>query len=213
VLSLDSRGVRYGSGIADLPDDTRILASDAERERGIALLREAVAEGRLTLEEFTERVEAAQVARTGGDLAGLTGDLPGPMPALAPVPVASRHLAFGSHLVRRGPWELGERSSFRSIFGTIDLDLRQVRLRGSEVVLEIHNVFGTVSVIVPEGIAVSVEGGGWFASQVIDASCAAVVPGAPLLRIRCSGPGGTLYVRTREPAPKSMWRLLSKGGG
>jgi hypothetical protein len=179
----------------------------------MALLREAVAEGRLTLEEFADRVGAAHVARTGDDLAVLTRDLPAPAAAPATVAVAAaRHLAFCSRVVRRGPWDLAERSSFRSIFGTIDLDLRQARLGGPEVELDIYNLFGTVSVIVPEGIAVSVEGGGLFASQVIDAPGVAAIPGAPVLRIRCSGPGGTLYVRTREPEPKSMWRMLSKGG-
>jgi uncharacterized protein DUF1707/cell wall-active antibiotic response 4TMS protein YvqF len=179
------------------------------------LLREAVAEGRLTLEEFSERVGAAQVARTGQDLALLTRDLPSPAAASAagaPVGVAARHLAFCSCLVRKGPWELAARSSFRSIFGTINLDLRQARLAGPEVDLEIHNVFGTVTVIVPEGIAVSVDGGGLFASQVIDAPGIVAVAGAPVLRIRCSGPGGTLYVRTREPGPAGRSTMLGRGG-
>ena len=45
-----------------------ILASDTERERSIALLRDAVEEGRLTLEEFSERVGLAQAARTDQEL-------------------------------------------------------------------------------------------------------------------------------------------------
>ena len=68
---------------------TPILASDAERERSVALLRDAVGEGRLTLEEFSERAGLAQAARTDQELTRLTGDLPndpttsGP-PAAAP---------------------------------------------------------------------------------------------------------------------------------
>ena len=58
------------------PRPTPILASDAERERSVALLRDAVGEGRLTLEEFSERVGLAQAARTDQELARLTGDLP-----------------------------------------------------------------------------------------------------------------------------------------
>ncbi len=185
-----------------------MLASDAERERGVGLLREAVAEGRLTLEEFTDRVGAAHLARTGADLAVLTGDLPGP-PATSTAPASSqRHRAAFSRLVRRGPWVLGARSSFESIFGTIVLDLREARLAGPEVELEIFNLFGTVTVIVPEGIVVSVEGGGLFASQVIDAPAVLAVEGAPVLRIRVSGPGGTLYVRSREPKPKTLIQML-----
>jgi hypothetical protein len=51
---------------------------------------------------------------------------------------------------------------------------------------------------VPQGIQVTVEGGGMFASQVIEPSAVPPVAGSPQLRIRLSGPGGTLYVRSRE---------------
>jgi hypothetical protein len=167
---------------------TAILASDAEREHSIALLRDAVGEGRLTLEEFSERVGLAQAARTDQELARLAHDLPGDTVAASP-PAA---------LVRSGPWSLASRSSWRSIFGTIDLDLRQARLAGPETGLEVYNLFGTVTVIVPESVDVSVSGGGMFASQVIQPHTAPPVPGAPKLRIKARGPGGTLYVRTKS---------------
>jgi hypothetical protein len=54
---------------------TPILASDAERAGSIALLRLAVGEGRLTLEEFSERVGLAYAARTDRELASLARDL------------------------------------------------------------------------------------------------------------------------------------------
>ena len=134
---------------------TPILASDAERERSIALLREAVGEGRLTLEEFSERVGLAQAARTDQELARVARDLPGEPAASGPaVAAAETHRAFCSHLVRSGPWSLPPRSSWRSIFATIDLDLRQARLSGPDTALEVHNLFGTVTVLVPEGVEV-----------------------------------------------------------
>ena len=183
------------------PQPPAILAGDAEREQSTELLSRAVVEGRLTLEEFSDRVERAQAARTRNELATLTQDLPA-----APRPAAStelaapqqRHVAFCSRLVRSGPWELAARSEFRSIFGTITLDLSQARLPGSEVDLEIFNLFGTVTVIVPESVDVSLTGGGMFASQVIQPHTAPPVPGAPKLRINARGPGGTLYVRTKS---------------
>ena len=55
-----------------------LRASDAERDAVAARLREAHAEGRLTLDEFAERLDAAFAARTRGDLAVLTRDLPPP---------------------------------------------------------------------------------------------------------------------------------------
>ncbi len=190
------------------PQPPAILAGDAEREHSTELLSRAVVEGRLTLEEFSDRVERAQAARTRDELATLTRDLPAapaappgpPAPATSTevVPVRQRHVAFCSRLVRSGPWELAARSEFRSIFGTITLDLSQARLAGPEVELEIFNLFGTVTVIVPESVDVSVTGGGMFASQVVQPHTAPPVAGAPKLRINARGPGGTLYVRTKS---------------
>src|ERR1700729_96875 len=179
-----------------------ILAGDAEREHSTQLLSQAVVEGRLTLEEFSDRVERAQAARTREELTTLTQDLPAAPSATTTsteiVPAQQRHVAFCSRLVRSGPWELAAVSEFRSIFGTITLDLSQARLAGPEGELQIFNLFGTVTIIVPESVDVSVSGGGMFASQVIQPHTARPVPGAPKLRINARGPGGTLYVRTKS---------------
>lgn len=184
------------------PRPTPILASDADRERSVAVLRDAVSEGRLTLEEFSERVGLAHAARTDQELANLARDLPGhPAASAPPATVSEEHRAFCSHLTRSGPWSLPHRSSWRSIFGTIDLDLRQARLAGAETLLEIYNLFGTVTVIVPDGVEVVVRGGGLFASQKIEAPERAPIAGGPRVTIDTRGPGGTLYVRTRPPDP------------
>jgi Domain of unknown function (DUF1707) len=53
-----------------------MLAGDADRDTAIARLGDALAEGRLTPEEFRSRLEIAATARTFGDLAALTLDLP-----------------------------------------------------------------------------------------------------------------------------------------
>jgi Domain of unknown function (DUF1707)/2TM domain len=87
------------------PDERRDLlrASDADRERVVRLLRDAHAEGRLTAEEFDERLDRAYAARTYADLDGLTGDLPIPPRPATPVPAgleaaARSRQAFLGHL-------------------------------------------------------------------------------------------------------------------
>ena len=55
-----------------------LRASDADRDRAVALLRDHAAEGRLTLAEFTERMERAYLARTHDELEELGRDLPAP---------------------------------------------------------------------------------------------------------------------------------------
>lgn len=57
--------------------DPNLRASDADRDRVAAQLREHLAAGRLTPEEFNERLDQALVARTTGDLDALLTDLPG----------------------------------------------------------------------------------------------------------------------------------------
>lgn len=53
-----------------------LRAGDEDRDRTIGVLREAFAEGRLTNDEFHDRMDKAQRARTFGDLSALTTDLP-----------------------------------------------------------------------------------------------------------------------------------------
>jgi hypothetical protein len=59
-------------------------ASDADRDAVLAELSEHFQAGRLTLDEFDERSGLALHARTYGDLAGLTRDLPAPSRVPAP---------------------------------------------------------------------------------------------------------------------------------
>jgi hypothetical protein len=82
--------------------DERIRASDADRERVTARLRDHYAEGRLTSEELEERTSAALQAKTFGDLHRVMTDLPDPVlvPQGAPglQPTGPRGLSR-----RRGP--------------------------------------------------------------------------------------------------------------
>ena len=55
-----------------------VRASDNDRERTLAALREHTAAGRLTLDEFAERASTVYAARTLGELAVTTADLPEP---------------------------------------------------------------------------------------------------------------------------------------
>jgi hypothetical protein len=61
---------------------------DAEREATAAELREHFAHGRLTLEEFNERLDAVFAAKTQSDLSRLTRDLPHVRSGGAPLPSA-----------------------------------------------------------------------------------------------------------------------------
>jgi hypothetical protein len=57
--------------------DGRLRASTADRERAVDVLKAGFAEGRLTKDEYDDRVSQAYAAKTYADLAMVTGDLPG----------------------------------------------------------------------------------------------------------------------------------------
>jgi hypothetical protein len=59
-----------------MASDHSIRASDQDRDVVVAILRDAYTAGRLTLEEFDERMTAAYASRTWGELRKLTEDLP-----------------------------------------------------------------------------------------------------------------------------------------
>jgi Domain of unknown function (DUF1707) len=84
---------------ADEMVDVRMRAADSDRQLIADRLKDALADGRLTTDEYMERIEAALQAVTYGDLAAVCADLPGAAgPAASPVPVApppasARHCA------------------------------------------------------------------------------------------------------------------------
>src|SRR5262245_13015232 len=104
-----------------------VLASNAELEQVCAVLREASVEGRLTLEEFSVRVDRAPGARTQADLAAVTADLPAVRPAREPI---SRSAAALSSIERTVFWRAGERSTAVAILGSYKLDLRGALISG-----------------------------------------------------------------------------------
>jgi Domain of unknown function (DUF1707) len=75
--------------------DARMRASDAERRDCAEALKAHFAEGRLDQEEFDERLGAAMVAKTRGELAVLFADLPrAPRPPSTAGPQIRSRLPF-----------------------------------------------------------------------------------------------------------------------
>jgi hypothetical protein len=80
----------------------RLRAADADRERVATAVQTAGSEGRLTLDEVEERLTHVYAARFTDELAGLTTDLPRPVPARPGFPLTRaalrRHPALRVHL-------------------------------------------------------------------------------------------------------------------
>jgi hypothetical protein len=79
-------------------------ASSADRERAVDVLKAGFAEGRLTQDEYNDRMGRAYTARTYGELATLTADLPAgvspmpawPVPAYQPPPSGTNSMAIAA---------------------------------------------------------------------------------------------------------------------
>jgi len=93
------------------PSGLRI--GDADREAVAGSLREHYAHGRLTLDEFQERLDATFAAKTDNDLGRITSDLPHPVVYGNPWPPAQRAVGRqrGSGWQRSGGWQSGSGSS------------------------------------------------------------------------------------------------------
>jgi hypothetical protein len=82
-------------------------ASDADRDRVADALREHLAAGRLTVEEFDERLDRAFAAKTLGELEQVMADLPtvdlGPLPSASLDRPAADPLLAGRRPVRPIP--------------------------------------------------------------------------------------------------------------
>ena len=84
--------------------DEHLRMSDAEREQAAAELGEHYAQGRLTTEEHSERLDRIWAARTRAELAPVFSDLPGrfgPQPA-APLTFGPPARGYAAPARRRG---------------------------------------------------------------------------------------------------------------
>jgi hypothetical protein len=170
-----------------------LRASDADRERVADRLREAAADGRLSMDEFDERLETAYTSRTHAELRPLTRDLgasDAPASATAARESASvtpsrrrRLIVVMSGSNRRGHWVVPARFSVFAFWGGVQLDLRGATLTARETVIRADAVMAGIEIIVPEDVAVQVEGIGFMGAFDETPAAAPPPPGAPVIRI------------------------------
>ncbi|MFJ6717836.1 MULTISPECIES: DUF1707 domain-containing protein [unclassified Streptomyces] len=207
----------------------QLRASDADRERVVERLRDAVAEGRLDMDEFEERLEAAYTSRTYAELEPLTRDLPavGAAAPLASAPSGppveragsgaawadriggeatwSTGIAVMSGFQRKGRWTVPARFDAFAFMGGGELDLREANFAQSEVVINCVAVMGGIEITVPPGVEVDVRGIGFMGAFDQRESRHAPEPGAPRVVVTGLALMGGVDIRVKEPkAPKGL---------
>lgn len=155
------------------PDHGDLRASDSDRERVAEILREAAGEGRLSLGELDERLEAAYAARTYAELEPITRDLPGtghaPSPAAPPAgdvhrfggePTSSTAVAILGGFDRRGDWVVPANFTAVAILGGGQIDLSEARFAEPTVTIHAVAIVGGIDITVPADATVQVNGVG-----------------------------------------------------
>jgi uncharacterized protein DUF1707 len=188
------------------PPSPGIRISDADRERAAARLQQALAEGRITLDELEERLAVVYAARYAADLLPPFADLPGPDvvpvqpagPAPSPPPTDQPlMLRTGMGTLRRsGPWTVSSRIRVQSVMGSVILDFCETTL---PPVVDIALELGASSarLLLPDGASADVDGMisgmGTVRSKVASTS----VPGRPHFRVHGRSAMGSVTVRYR----------------
>ncbi|MGW1889726.1 DUF1707 SHOCT-like domain-containing protein [Streptomyces sp. NPDC002004] len=165
--------------------DAELRASDADRDRVADILREALAEGRLTADEHSERIDRVYRAKTVGELEPLVRDLPvsrehraaraeyepaPSRPTAGAVPAAADEnlVAVFSSSTRRGRWRVPRRTHVYAVFGTVDIDLSEALFEYQQVMIKVVSIFGNVDIRVPENVSLRGSGGGVLGNFEVD---------------------------------------------
>lgn len=191
---------------APRPDrDPDLRASHTDREAVAELLREAAGDGRIDLEELEERLERAFSARTYGELAPLTADLPAHAAPTDPRDEQPMELRSGAgDISQTGYWVVPRRISAVSRMGNIVIDFTEAVCHHSEVSLEINAGMGNVTVLVPPGWSVRSHGLRASLGSVRNRATEPPERGAPTLEV--SGRAAMGEVRIRYPNRWDLWK-------
>ncbi len=171
--------------------DPDVRASDDDREQAAEQLRQAASQGRITVDELEERLQAAYAARTEGELVPIVADLPAARERPAGrLPVrrgegGTRWLVsiMGGH-DRQGHWRIAPRLTVVNIMGGSDLDLHEAELADDEVVITVFSLMGGTDIRVPDGLNVEVSQFAFMGGNSVELGPSHPDPGGPVVRIR-----------------------------
>jgi predicted membrane protein len=147
-----------------------------DQETAIELLRERYARGGVPLEDFRRMMSQLMVTTDPIECQAILDELPPEPPQERAVSLrqavssrpgqsqkAHRISAFFGEVDRGGVlWELGPETHVSATFGEAKIDVRMAKLVDGENILRLSALFGEISVIVPKGLPVVVEGSARF---------------------------------------------------
>ncbi|MCA1655059.1 MAG: DUF1707 domain-containing protein [Pseudonocardiaceae bacterium] len=208
-----------------VPDPQDMRVSNDDRERVARVLHDAMAEGRLTVNELEERLDEVYAAKTFGDLEPVVRDLPVgnqarspvvPTPAESPVPsnriggrgTSSNAVAILSGTDRKGVWTVPPTFTSFALMGGVEIDLTEARFEDAETTIQAFAFMGGIEIYVPDDIVVQVNGTGFMGAFENRAhNNAQPRPGMPLVRITGLAVWGGVEVKRRTPRKRDRRQL------
>lgn len=185
------------------PTDPGRRVDDTERERAIELLRRHTGDGRLTLDEFSDRAGEVYAAITLGQLEKVTADLP-VLATTTVLPERRRRRAtrftmslMGGHR-RTGRWRVAGHTMAIAVMGGTELDLRNAEFDGDEIHITAMAIMGGIDIIVPEGVEVEMTGLAIMGGKDSKVRPGPRVPGAPVVRVLAFALMGGVNVRNKR---------------
>jgi hypothetical protein len=139
-----------------VPDPSTARMSDVDREMVAERLRRAVGEGRLTLDEFEQRVAGVLAARTFGEVEPFVADLPGG-PVLPPAPERAELRTTAASLKRRGRWVVARHLQVTARAGSVKLDFTDALIAHQRVEIELDVSAGSTVLVLPPGASVDID--------------------------------------------------------
>jgi Domain of unknown function (DUF1707) len=186
-----------------------VRASDAERDRTAQALSAHAGEGRLTLAELSERVDAAYAARTRGELEALVRDLPTGVRATEMTTPFRRKplrwtLSIMSGAARAGRLRIAGRSTALAIMGGAEIDLREAEIDADAHVVAVA-IMGGIHIVVPSGVDVRLDGVGIMGGKGVVGPDAPDHPETPVLHVTAVALMGGVVVKRvpARPEPES----------
>ncbi len=161
-LSMPGEVSPLGSPGDEAVPASQVRASHEDRDRCVELLRVAAGDGRLTADELDERLELALTARTYGELAALTTDLPVAQGfaagAPAPKPKDVVHIdCHGGNVKRDGRWVVPQRVEVRVTGGNVTLDFTSAVVSQSSLQIDAEVRGGNLKIVTKPGIVVDTD--------------------------------------------------------
>lgn len=195
------------------------------------MLHGALGEGRITVTELEQRLDAVYAAKTLDELVPITADLPGargvvgrrepgtlahpdtPHDLVGGVPGSATSIAIMSGTDRKGHWVVPPQHNSFAFWGGVNIDLRNARFAEQHTTITAVAIMGGIDVIVPDDVRLEVTGvgimGGFDSNE--RGALATPAPNAPTVKVNGFAFWGGVTVKRRprkEPPPPKPKELM-----